>query len=154
MHALACLCMTPHCIQCNCEIWQTPLSHQPKVVVSSVQVIYNSALILPLLSAPQAEQEAGLVLESLGGVYAPETHYFGGFERWHYPEMVEVFGRPCNCIVGRVEFPPALPLVLNWVDFGAQETCNLSKDVGQLISDFFIEGWQMGSKIGLPCVLN
>ena len=142
---------------CSLEIWQTSLTHQPKVVVSGVQVVYDSALILPLLSIPWAEPEDGLTLESLRGVYAPETHYFGRFERWHYPEIVEVFGRPLNHIVGRVEFLPALPLVFNWVDFGAQETCHLchlSKDISQFIIGFLIEGQQIDSKIGLPYALN
>ena len=94
------------------------------------------------------------MLESLRGVYTTETHYFGGFERQHYPEIVEVFGRPPSHVVGRVNFLPALPLVLSQVDFTAQDTCNLSKDVGQLISDFIMEGQQMGPKIGLPNVLN
>ena len=129
------------------EIWQTPLTHQPKVVVPSVQVIYNGALVLPLLSAPQAGQETDLMLESLRGVYALETHYFWGFERHHYPEIMEVFGRSPHHIVGTGEFLPASPLVLNWVDFGTQEThhlLHLSKDISQLIRKILIEGWQMG----------
>ena len=90
-------------------------------------------------------------------MYSLETHYFGGFKRQHYPEIVEVFGRPPNHVVGRAEFLPALPLVLNQVDFHAQETCHLchlSKDGSQFINDFLIEGWWMGSKIGLPYALN
>ena len=68
-------------------------------------------------------------------------------------KILEVFGWPPNHIVDRAEFLPALPLVLNQVDFSAQETCHLchlSKDVSQLISDCLIEGQQMGLKIGLP----
>ena len=91
------------------------------------------------------------------GVYALETHYLGGIKRQHYPEIMEVFGRPPNCIVGRQQFLPALPLDLNQVDFSTQETCHLchlSKDISQLVGDFLIEGQWMGPKIGLPYVLN
>ena len=56
------------------------------------------------------------------------------------PEIVEVFGRSPN-----------------QVDFAAQEThhlCHLSKSVSQLLSNFLMEGQQMGPKIGLPYALN
>ena len=68
---------------------------------------------------------------------------------------MEAFGRPSNHIVGRAELLPAVPLVLNQVDFTAQETwhlCHLSKDVSQLIRNFLIEGQQMGPEISPPYV--
>ena len=153
MHELTSLCMMQHFVWHSFEIGQTPLADKPKVVVPGVQVIYDGALILPLLSTPWTEREAGLTIESLGGVFAPETHYFGAFEKQHYPEMEEVFGGPPSHVVDRVQFLPALLLVLNWVDFDAQQTCHLchlSKDVSHLVSDFLIEGQQMGPKICLP----
>ena len=52
----------------------------------SVQVVYNGPLVMTLLSASWAEQKAHLSFQSLGGVYALETHYFGEFEGLHCPE--------------------------------------------------------------------
>ena len=56
------------------------------------QVVYNGPLVLTLLSTPWAKQEVCLSFQSPGGVYASETHCFGGFEGLHCPEKVEVFG--------------------------------------------------------------
>ena len=50
------------------------------MIVPSAEVVHNGPLILSLLPAPQAEGEVHLSLQSLGGVYTLETHYFGGFE--------------------------------------------------------------------------
>ena len=55
MHGLPSLCVMPNFVQSSHEIGQTPLAHQPKVVVSGAQVIYNGGLILPLLSTSWAE---------------------------------------------------------------------------------------------------
>ena len=45
----------------------TNTSHTPaQGSMPSAQVIYDDALILPLFSTPWAEQEASLMLESLG----------------------------------------------------------------------------------------
>ena len=91
------------------------------------------------------------------GVYASETHYFGGFERCRYPKNVEVFGRSSYGVVGGVKFFLPHPLVMNRVDFGAKKTCHLHyllKDLCQFVGIFLVEGQCKGPKIGPPCALN
>ena len=60
-------------------------------------------------------------------------------------------------MVGHMEFLFPPPLILNWVEFGAQEVCHffhLPKDIGQVMGNFLMEDWQVGSKIGLPYMLD
>ena len=88
-------------------------------LVPGAEVVYDGPLILSLFPTPQAEREAHLSLQSLGRVYALETHYFGGFKGCHCSEKVEVLGGPPNHVVGGAKFFPPHPLVMNRVDLSA-----------------------------------
>ena len=84
-----------------------------------VEVIHHGALILSFFPALWTEGEACLLLQSLWGMYALETRYFGGLEGHNCSEEVEVFGRPPNHVVGRAKFFPPHPLVMNRVVLSA-----------------------------------
>ena len=115
------LCMMPHCVQSSHEIWEAPLTYQPKAVVPSVKMIHHGALILPLLPAPRTEQETSLTLEGHRGVYPLKAHDLRGFEGWHHPEVVEVLGQSPSHVIGGVELLFAPPLVPNHVNFGVHK---------------------------------